>query len=670
MHRLLAALFFFAVQTAPQPMGVVTGVVRGANAAPASGVRVYAIGVQDGVEVNASAPLEGLTQTDASGRYRIEVAPGRYYIGSGSVNSPTFYPGTTSVAGARVVTVTPGGIIEGIDFSSFVPASSRTGILASIALTVNTAALSGTVRYPDGTPATGITVSAVPASMILGGLAPSPTATPAGVLATLATVRSVTRSSGTDLTGRYFIQNLPVDTFYIAAGFAESPTLYPGVSDVLIAKTITTTSTTNLNNLDFTVPRPPAGVVVSGRVTGIGDAPAGGSAVSLQSRSPAPSAYGLPTSKPNRVLNAGGDGRFEFTNVLPGAYDVHVLTSGLRAESRSITVGDQPVTGLNFSIRAAVLSGRILGENGSVLPDVRLFVDALVSTVRNPNMITSTIMPISNEGSFSRILEAEEYRFYLRVLPEEYAIQSITSGGVDLMKETLKFRATGPVNVEVRVKKRDLSMDTGTVSVRGRIVDAVTGAPAPAERIFLCCRDSGPSTRFSAPLNADGAFEFTSIPPGRYDIALQTRPGSSNLSVSGRGIDVGNQNISGLELVSASQMGELAAGIVVEAGLPSSADFAKMSVVFTGTNGRVRETASRAPDGTYRVLLPAGDRYTVSVLNVPEGLVVKSIVGSTEVPSLAINAVQPLPFPNPAPPALIIVATPNRIVITLAPKPQ
>src|SRR5262252_4509758 len=143
--------FFLLMQAGPQSVGVVTGIVRGSNGRPAPGVRVYAIGVRDSLEAlkTGTAPLEGLTQTDASGRYRLEVMPGRYYIASGSVTSPTFYPGTINAAQARVVTVASGGLVEAIDFSSFVPAA-PSGV-AGLPLPASTAVLSGVLRFPDGT---------------------------------------------------------------------------------------------------------------------------------------------------------------------------------------------------------------------------------------------------------------------------------------------------------------------------------------------------------------------------------------------------------------------------------------------------------------------------------------------------------------------------------------
>ena len=79
MTGLLLALLLFQVN--PAPTGAATGVVLGANGMPAAGVRVYAIpaGDPNAVSVNASV-FESLAQTDATGRYRLEVPAGRYYI--------------------------------------------------------------------------------------------------------------------------------------------------------------------------------------------------------------------------------------------------------------------------------------------------------------------------------------------------------------------------------------------------------------------------------------------------------------------------------------------------------------------------------------------------------------------------------------------------------------
>jgi len=146
-------LSLFLLQAAP--MGVVTGIVRSLTGTPAAGVRVYAQQVRDTADANSpAAPLEGLVQTDAAGRYRLELPAGRYYIASGSVSAPTYYPGTTDVASARLITVTSGGVVEWIDFGSFV-APTRFPLINAIPIGPG-GDLLGTVRFPDGTPAANV----------------------------------------------------------------------------------------------------------------------------------------------------------------------------------------------------------------------------------------------------------------------------------------------------------------------------------------------------------------------------------------------------------------------------------------------------------------------------------------------------------------------------------
>src|SRR5262249_534847 len=135
--------------------------------APAAGVRVFAQQITDRADANSvAAPFEGLVETDASGRYRMQLTAGSYYIASGSVSTPTYFPGTTSVASARVVTVTAGGVVEGIDFGSFVEASRAPGLPGFIQPAPG-GGLSGTVRFPDGTSGANIQVIAFPASVPL-----------------------------------------------------------------------------------------------------------------------------------------------------------------------------------------------------------------------------------------------------------------------------------------------------------------------------------------------------------------------------------------------------------------------------------------------------------------------------------------------------------------------
>jgi hypothetical protein len=566
VNGLLLALLL--VQVSPQNNGGVTGVVRGANGMPAPGVRVYAMAVREAIEqANAGTALESQAQTDAAGRYRLEVPAGRYYIASGSVGAPTYFPGTTNLGQARVVSITAGQLVEDIDFSSFVPAAPARGRggAAALPLTLppgSTGVLEGVIRFSDGPLATGMTVVAVPSAIVSGAgtaggtVSISITATAGPGQSPSPSLRRVVNGfhvvqGRTDASGRYRFDSLPPDTYYIAAGFADAPIFFPGTTDIRNARTFTTTPTTLLNNLDFTVPRPTDGVSVRGRVTAAGDAPAAGAEVHLAPRTQPSTnfaAYGLTSRNFNAMVTVNPDGTFEARNILPGEYSVESHSSNPPVRL-NLTVGDQPVSGLRLSLPSAVLSGRILLDDGGAVSDVQLFTDAIVTTVNNPNIVASTILRLASDGTFRRLMDADEYRFYLRNLPDEYVIKSITSGTQDLLKETLKVTPTSSLNVAVRVARRSGASGNET-KVSGSVIDSVTRLPVSAERVTLCCLTSGPAERFSTPLRSDGSFEFAGVPPGRYTLGLLSKDGQAALSVTNPNVDVTNAPVSGLTVLS------------------------------------------------------------------------------------------------------------------------
>jgi hypothetical protein len=56
--------------------------------------------------------------TNNSGEYKVDdIPPGRYFITSGLVDLPTYYPGVSDVSGATVVRITAGATVSGVDFA-------------------------------------------------------------------------------------------------------------------------------------------------------------------------------------------------------------------------------------------------------------------------------------------------------------------------------------------------------------------------------------------------------------------------------------------------------------------------------------------------------------------------------------------------------------------------
>jgi hypothetical protein len=107
--------------------GRVTGVLRTAEGAPASKVRVSAT-MSPRSSSESTAELVSLGETGEDGRFVLEnIPPGRYYIVAGRVDLPTVYPGTQEIAKGTTITVTSGATVSGIDFviaeSSYRPAT-------------------------------------------------------------------------------------------------------------------------------------------------------------------------------------------------------------------------------------------------------------------------------------------------------------------------------------------------------------------------------------------------------------------------------------------------------------------------------------------------------------------------------------------------------------------
>jgi len=88
----------------PFQTGSITGTVRMANGAPASGVRVTAM--REDTTDAALRAMSSLTQTDSTGRYHLDNVPaGRYYIAAGRVDLPTYYPGTLDMTQGTTISI-------------------------------------------------------------------------------------------------------------------------------------------------------------------------------------------------------------------------------------------------------------------------------------------------------------------------------------------------------------------------------------------------------------------------------------------------------------------------------------------------------------------------------------------------------------------------------------
>lgn len=120
---ILALLLLF--QNAPYvPPGAVEGILKGVDGKPVANVRMAAIAVpkgngtpDDNLNYFDLNPPTNTTLTEDDGHFIMaDLGPGRYYLMAGVPGQGTYYPGTTDLRKATIVTVTSNGLSGDLNF--------------------------------------------------------------------------------------------------------------------------------------------------------------------------------------------------------------------------------------------------------------------------------------------------------------------------------------------------------------------------------------------------------------------------------------------------------------------------------------------------------------------------------------------------------------------------
>ena len=291
---------------------------------------------------------------------------------------------------------------------------------------------------------------------------------------------------------------------------------------------------------------------------------------------------GLPPGTPSGMMRAnmarqgGGtvlenlidaDGRFEFANVPPGQYTLHII--GPLQPSMPVTVAaGADITNLSVTLPPLILGHATVEGGGSLprqasggtVPPATLQLEARrvgggagVDNV-TPRGDGPFLLPIASLRLGQLWLPMQgEYWLRPRALPIGYELKSMTFGNVDLMKQPLAVALPmSGQTIEIVLAKTQAS----GVHVSGRVKDipAPTGNLTPVRRASLATIRTATNpqmgklvdTQYSAEvlLNADGFFDLQGITPGRY---ILQAPG-----VLGMPLEVGTSDINQLEFSAAS----------------------------------------------------------------------------------------------------------------------
>jgi formylglycine-generating enzyme required for sulfatase activity len=134
MGTSLLAAAMLLTQITATGTGSISGRVLATTGAPAVNARVQII--EASPKPGTAAAIVASFYTDAAGTYRIDnIPPGPYYVGAGTVETPSYFPGTTTINDATIVNIHNGESLAGFDFKLVIPIPMK---------------VTGRVNLPDG----------------------------------------------------------------------------------------------------------------------------------------------------------------------------------------------------------------------------------------------------------------------------------------------------------------------------------------------------------------------------------------------------------------------------------------------------------------------------------------------------------------------------------------
>jgi hypothetical protein len=143
--------------------------------------------------------------------------------------------------------------------------------------------------------------------------------------------------------------------------------------------------------------------------------------------------------------SVAADGSFSFNNVVPGNYSVQLVAPGIRTAAVPVVITGTNVPGIRIEAPKEV-RGRVVIDGSSPIP--RFSIPLIAA--RSETLVT--IDP-QTDGTFTVFMPAGEHRAGAPLgLPSGYAIQALSYGSVDLLRDPLKVSSDDSPELIIRLK--------------------------------------------------------------------------------------------------------------------------------------------------------------------------------------------------------------------------
>jgi len=314
------------------------------------------------------------------------------------------------------------------------------------------------------------------------------------------------------------------------------------------------------------------------------------------------------------------DGSFEFTKVPPGPYTALLQPIHLYTAGAEFVVAEKNVTAVELKPPQILeIECRVVTEDGSPTATEHAVIRAeMAGGIRG---LTGMMESVATDKRLALQLLIGEYQLTTVRLPAGFYVKSMTYGGTDVLRQTLRIdgASRGPINVTLA--RFDPKSIAGP-KVGGRIrMPPAAGTPRPTI-VALSALDNGGRT-FETPIKADASFEFSSIPPGTYDARLIGEQIPAAIQQYRSRVVVERTDRSDLQL-NAVVWAQVTGRVIVEGG-GSLPKFKENSTgVQFGQDSGFTIGAEIRPDGSFEMALVRGD-WQISLMNLPAPYYVKSI---------------------------------------------
>jgi hypothetical protein len=204
-------------------------------------------------------------------------------------------------------------------------------------------------------------------------------------------------------------------------------------------------------------------------------------------------------------------GTYEFGHVPPGKYLLSLFPPTPGIASMPITLADEDLSGLELvPLPTKRVSGRIISRNGPLPHGILGFYTEK----------TYVGGKISENGTFSVDLHSTRHQIDFAGLPVGYSLATVKIGNEDMTQRGIVVGNADVSDVVITV-----NAPTRLAKIRGK----VTGLPANRFTDTIIELTGPTFNRLHADIQQDATFEFPTVVPGSYKLALKGIGASAQL---------------------------------------------------------------------------------------------------------------------------------------------